>query len=242
MLDETITETLPLTDEEMPLPEGWHWVKLKQISSVISKGTTPMSLGYSFTKEGVPFLRAEDVNGKDVDPKTVSFYISSATHSALSRSKLIPGDVVITIAGTLGRVGYLAKNTSEMNCNQAVAFVRPVEEIADTNFVCFACQRQEIKDLILKIKSGGGIPNLNLQQIQELSIPLPPTIEEQRRIAAILMEQMKGVEQARLAVEEQLAAADLLPNAFLRSVFESEEAQNWQKKKLGSLYRTAKGN
>jgi type I restriction enzyme, S subunit len=46
---------------------------------------------------------------------------------------------------------------------------------------------------------------------------------------------MKAVEAARAAVEEQLAAARLLPNAFLRSVFESEDAQNWQKRKLGDV-------
>ncbi len=53
---------------------------------------------------------------------------------------------------------------------------------------------------------------------------------------------MKAVEGARLAVEEQLAAANLLPNAFLRVVFESEEAQNWQKKKLGEIAKTCSGS
>jgi type I restriction enzyme, S subunit len=53
---------------------------------------------------------------------------------------------------------------------------------------------------------------------------------------------MKAVEQARLAVEAQLKAANLLPNAFLRVVFESEEAQNWQKRKLGEIAKTCSGS
>ncbi len=80
-----------------------------------------------------------------------------------------------------------------------------------------------------------ALPSIRQSDVTNLKIPLPPTIEEQRRIAAILDEQMKAVEMARLAVEEQLKAARLLPNAFLRSVFESEDAQNWQKRKLGEV-------
>src|SRR5262249_42410310 len=83
--------------------------------------------------------------------------------------------------------------------------------------------------------TGAIFRNLTTEQVRAIEIPLPQTIEEQKRIAAILDEQMKTVEQARAAVEEQLKAAHLLTNALLRSVFESEEAQKWERKKLGEL-------
>lgn len=218
---ETLDAITGEDEEQTPLPKGWRLVKLSEISSVISKGTTPSSLGHNFTTNGIPFLRAEDVIGKEVNSKTVSFHISPETHSVLSRSKLIPGDLVITIAGTLGRVGYLPANSVEMNCNQAVAFARLNPNIVDIKFACFACQRQEIKNLIAKIKAGGGIPNLNLQQIQEILLPLPP-MQEQKRIVAVLDEQMNAVAQARAAVEAQLEAINKLPAALLRKAFAGE--------------------
>jgi type I restriction enzyme S subunit len=51
-----------------------------------------------------------------------------------------------------------------------------------------------------------------------LEIPLPP-LPEQRRIAAILTEQMNAVERARRAVEEELETIEKLPAALLREAF-----------------------
>ena len=65
-------------------------------------------------------------------------------------------------------------------------------------------------------------------------IPLPP-LPEQKRIAAILNEQIAQVEKARKATEQQLEAAKAIPFAYLRSVFNSPEAQKWPKRKLGEV-------
>jgi type I restriction enzyme S subunit len=69
--------------------------------------------------------------------------------------------------------------------------------------------------------------------LTELVIPLPP-LPEQRRIAALLTEQMAAVERARAAAEAQLGAATALKAACLREVFESEEAMTWQWYSLGA--------
>jgi restriction endonuclease S subunit len=70
-------------------------------------------------------------------------------------------------------------------------------------------------------------------------MPLPP-VSEQQRIAAILTEQMAAVERARVAAEAQLEAARALPAAYLRAVFESDEAQAWPRRRLGDLLRLRK--
>ena len=44
--------------------------------------------------------------------------------SNLKRSKLEEGDLLISIAGTLGKVGFVKKSDLPMNTNQAIAFVR----------------------------------------------------------------------------------------------------------------------
>jgi type I restriction enzyme S subunit len=69
-------------------------------------------------------------------------------------------------------------------------------------------------------------------KLLSLKIPLPP-LPEQKRIAAILNEQMAAAEKARSATEAQLEAAKALPAAYLRAVFNSPEAQRWPKKRLG---------
>ena len=68
---------------------------------------------------------------------------------------------------------------------------------------------------------GANIQNLRFSQFSPLEIPLPP-LSEQKRIAAILNEQMAAVEQARKAAEDELAAINALPAALLRRAFAGE--------------------
>jgi hypothetical protein len=85
-----------------------------------------------------------------------------------------------------------------------------------------------------KITSQQAIPMITVKDVEELELSLPP-IEEQRRIAARLREQLSILAEARAALEAQLKEAKALPAANLRAVFESEEAQSWPLTRLGDL-------
>jgi type I restriction enzyme S subunit len=101
-------------------------------------------------------------------------------------------------------------------------------------FACFACRTDFIIRPLTDRKVGGGVQNLSLDQLRDLLVPLPP-IAQQRRIVSRLREQLSILAEARDALEAQLAAAESLPSAHLRAVFESQEAQRWPRKRLGDL-------
>jgi type I restriction enzyme S subunit len=71
-------------------------------------------------------------------------------------------------------------------------------------------------------------------KLLELQIVTPP-VQEQRRIAPRLRVQLTAVAEARAALEAQLKAADALPAANLRAVFESEEAKRWPRTGIGEI-------
>ncbi|MBZ4656001.1 MAG: type restriction enzyme subunit [Epulopiscium sp.] len=227
-----------IAEEGRKLPEGWKWVRLGEVCEVISKGTTPTTLGHNFVPEGIPFLRAEDIDGGAVEINKIKYYIAHETHKVLSRSQLKSGDLLITIAGTLGRVGYVPCDIKELNCNQAVAFARLKKDIIDVCYTCFICKTNEVIGPLIKQKAGGGVQNLNLQQIKQLQIPLPP-LSEQKRIAAILKEQMAAVEKAKAAAEIQLEATKALPKAYLQEVFPQDKGrklpEGWKWVRLGEV-------
>lgn len=192
------------------------WTSLGDVCSTISKGTTPTSYGHEYVQKGVPFLRAEDVNGGAVDGTTASFHIEPETNKFLKRSQLQPGDILITIAGTIGRVGYVPLNAPPLNCNQAVAFARPDTSVLDPEYACFMLRTPDIIASLINLKVGGGVQNLNLEQIRALQIPLVD-IEKQKWIVKYLAEQISTVNRARTAAETQIEAAKALPGAYLRS-------------------------
>jgi len=65
---------------------------------------------------------------------------------------------------------------------------------------------------------GATRPRVTLGMLKAFPIPLPP-LDEQRRIAAHLRDQLAEIDRAKAALEAQRAAIDALPAALLREVF-----------------------
>jgi type I restriction enzyme S subunit len=110
-------------------------------------------------------------------------------------------------------------------------------ELCDINFLYYYLSNRGFNDAI----TGTAQPQITRTSLSGIKIPLPP-LSEQKRIAAILNEQMEAVEKARKATEAQLEAAKALPAAYLRAVFESEEANSWERRKLGEICHIIGGN
>ena len=117
-------------------------ISINEISRVVSKGTTPTSVGLNFTVTGVPFIRGEDILGEAVNFSKVRTFISSESNELLKRSELQYGDVLITIAGTIGRVAYVGEKDLPANCNQAVAFVRCDLAKIHPQWLCYLLRTQ----------------------------------------------------------------------------------------------------
>jgi len=107
--------------------------------------------------------------------------------------------------------------------------IRPKPELIDQIFLYHVVITQFSK--LQADALGSTVPGLGRGNIESLEIPLPP-LPEQNRIAAKIQELMQEVERARTACEKQLEAAKSLPAAYLRDLFESEEAEMWDRKRL----------
>ena len=183
--------------------------KLGDLCSVVTKGTTPTSLGMQFEDKGIPFLRIQNLSNSTVTLDDVLF-ISDETHDALKRSKIKAGDFLITIAGTIGRVAIVPDSFPEANCNQAVAILRFDKKRLSPRFLLHWLNTNDAVKQISGKKVTATISNLSLGQIKDLEIPLPP-LEEQNRIAAIL-DKADAIRRKR---QQAIQHAD----DFLRAVF-----------------------
>lgn len=186
---------------------------LASLSSLITKGTTPTTLGYAHSDSGIPFLRVQNIFGGQINFKEDTLFIDSNTHTALKRSQIQGGDVLVTIAGTIGRTGVVPHDAPEMNCNQAVAIVRPTQEI-ERSYLRHWLESQEARSQMLGSTVTGTISNLSLSQLGELRVPLPP-LEAQRRIAAILDQ----AETLRTQRRTALALLDSLTQSLFLDMF-----------------------
>ena len=86
------------------IPIRWVPSTLETLTSVITKGTTPTTLGKNFTTEGINFVKVESINeaGNLLVGKLAK--IDADTHKLLKRSQLMRDDILFSIAGAIGRV------------------------------------------------------------------------------------------------------------------------------------------
>ena len=168
-------------DNEIPfvIPDSWQWIRLGNLLSVISDGThkTP-----NYLDKGIPFLSVQNISHGYFDFTKLK-YISDEEHKKLiERVKPKINDILFCRIGTLGKA---IKNTLdfEFSIFVSIGLLRPViSDIADYIILCINSPFGD--KWIQENKVGGGTHTfkINLVDIPNMLIPLPP-LSEQKRIA-----------------------------------------------------------
>ncbi len=146
-------------------------VTLREIADVITKGTTPTTLGYDFQDEGINFLKIEcfDEAGNYLGNCA---HISEKCNEKLSRSKLQENDILFSIAGAIGRVAIVTEDLLPANTNQALAIIRISGDEVYLPYIKLILQSGIVRRQFEKQKQGVAQLNLSLKNIGDLIIPL----------------------------------------------------------------------
>lgn len=185
----------------MGVPEGWSPRTLGDMADLITKGTTPKTYGMDYTASGIPFLRVENITAGGTLSLDGVKYISPETHQALKRSQGRPGDVLISIAGALGRVAVIPDALREANMNQAVSLVRLRNNACHIDYLRHALHGHHVAVQVSLSKAALAQANLNLKQVGGLEVLLPP-LPEQRKIAAILSSVDEAIEKTQAVIDQ----------------------------------------
>ena len=169
------------------LPSNWIKIRLSTISEIITKGTTPRGGKVAYRQSGIGFLRAENIAGYDkLDLSNLNYVDEESHNNYLKRSILKENDILITIAGTLGRTAIVPQQALPLNTNQAVAIVRLVNNrLINVKYLVYALNSPIIKSDLLAKSVDMAIPNLSLENIADCNISLPPLTEQKRIVDEI---------------------------------------------------------
>lgn len=96
-----------------------------------------------------------------------------------------------------------------------------VREETDTAFVAWFMRSPTYLKRAPINTTPGQLPRIRTEEVASVEINLPP-LAEQRRIGSMLNEWKGEVERVRKALDEQLAAINVLPAALLYRVFNGE--------------------
>ncbi len=205
-----------LNDVFVELEEKYEKYRLEDLTSLITKGTTPTTNGYKFQDSGINFLKIENIVNGEIDLSTIEMFISEEAHQSQKRSQLEINDVLFSIAGTIGDTAIVKKEHLPMNTNQAIALIRPIEKL-NSEFLRRLLS-SSISNETTNKQRGGAIKNVSLGDIKELELPLPP-LQTQQKVVSYLdeisnkMEKIKNLQKKKMQSLKELKAS-ILDKAF----------------------------
>jgi type I restriction enzyme S subunit len=208
------------------LPKGWRWVKLGKvcrqdrriIESNSAEAATLTYYSLEHIESGTGRILKEPIGQVEEEGKSTTFYFDERH---VLYGKLRPYLNKVALPDRSGR------------CTTEMIPLIPIEDV-DRAFLAWMLRHEETVDFAMQGKTGSRMPRADVDNLMTLEIPLPP-LDEQKRIASILNEQMAAVERARKAAEARLEATRALPTAYLREAFKNIETKKWQKVNLGDV-------
>ncbi|MBP7653549.1 restriction endonuclease subunit S [Candidatus Dependentiae bacterium] len=240
-------EPLPqIKNEEIPyeLPENWVWVRLGEISALITKGSSPnwQGINYTDSSNGILFITSENVDNFKLKFNNKK-YVEYKFNEIEPRSILQKFDILMNIVGaSIGRVAYYDLDEIA-NINQAVCLIRLIYigKYTDLNYLLYFLNSSICLSYMFSKQVDNARANLSMANIAKFLIPFPSFTEQKRIVSKIdqLMALCDTLEkQKNERNQKQLAVHTSALNRLLNSKQPNEFNKSWQfiTKQFSKLY------
>ena len=145
------------------------------------------------------------VTGTDFDDGRVRWdschYVTRSRYDQDYNIQIQNDDILITKDGSLGKVALVHGLTKPATLNSGIFVIRPLQDAYDPIFVYHTLSSFVFKNFLDKLSAGSTIIHLYQKDVGKFEFLLPPTIAEQKAIAAVLSEMDADI----TALEEKLA-------------------------------------
>lgn len=191
---------------------GWNEEKLGDCLSVIGGYAFKSS---DFKESGVPILRIGNINTGSFRPTNLVYWKNDI---ALDRYKIYPGDLVMSLTGTVGKDDYgnvciLGDDYPTYYLNQRNAKLVLGDKL-NKIYLAELLKWPKIKNRLTGISRGIRQANISNKDIVELNVPIP-SIEIQNQFADFVAQ----VNKSKLAVQQSLNELETLKKSLMQQYF-----------------------
>jgi type I restriction enzyme S subunit len=211
-----LRETKPcrqFTSDEAPheIPETWAWTMLGEVTD-IGTGSTPSRTEASFWMDGtIPWITSGSTSRSPITEGDE--FVTPAAVKAHRLRVYPPGTLLVALYGQGKTRGQVAALAIPATINQACAAICPLDGTPPMQgYLKLVLKKQY--DEMRALSAGGAQPNLNVQKVKEVFVPLPP-LAEQRRIVAKVKHLMVLVDRLEADIGSAQAASARLLDALV---------------------------
>ncbi len=195
--------------------------KLSEITSLVTKWSTPTTYGYSFLSEWINFIKIENISNGKINKSSLSAFISEEAHLSQKRSILEDWDFLISIAWTIGSIALVTKDILPANTNQALAIIRGYQNFVNKDFLRYIFL-SSLSNWFKNKARGGALQNISLEDIKNIEIPLPP-LSTQSRIVARLDSAFASIDEQISLLRANIVDVENIRKSVLEESFQSGE-------------------
>jgi len=169
----------------------WEYKRLGNCCTVKGGKRLPKSEDYSSKPTKHRYIRVTNIKKGIVDEANL-LYLSDETFKRISRYIVNDGDVIISIAGSIGVTAPVTKSLDGANLTENAAKLTPIfKQILDNQYLSELLQTKKMQDQINANVGQVTISKLALFRIENLEIPVPP-FELQLKFSNLLKEISKN--------------------------------------------------
>jgi type I restriction enzyme, S subunit len=140
----------------------------------------PKGTPWNPTPTSHPYIRSTDIKKGLIDESRL-VYVPDSVWSSISRYTVDEGDVLVTIAGTIGETGVVSRNLQGANLTENAAKIVAPRELVDPHFLEMYLRSPLVSQEMQFLARATTQPKLALYRIEEIQVPLP-TLGEQHEI------------------------------------------------------------
>lgn len=199
----------------------WSTKKSDDVFDYVTSGSRGWAKYYSDT--GALFIRITNLNFNTLKLDLISDKIQRVNLSDVregTRTRVMTGDILISITGYLGMTAVAPENIEEAYVNQHIALVRPKTEYDSTYLGYFlSSETGGLKQFNLAGR-GATKAGLTLGDIKNVQIPVPDTLEEQHHIVQEIESRLSVCDKLEESITQSLQKAEALRQSILKKAFE----------------------
>lgn len=217
-LDTLLQSTfLDLFGDPVTNPKGWDKVAVGEFAKVKGGKRLPKGEDYADAPTGYRYIRVSDISPNRIDESDLR-NLKPETQKKIARYIVEFGDVIITIAGTIGLTAAVPVSLDGVNLTENAAKIVPNDKRrVNATYLSYALQMPHAQSQIRSHTGQVTIGKLALFRIEKLEVLLPPE-DKQKRFAEFVSE----TESQRRRMTGQLDELDTLFASLQSRAFRGE--------------------
>lgn len=143
----------------------WKFVKLKDVSYIISGGTPPRKNSWYYAKEGLPWAKIENLDQGEIYDTTE--YLSGEGEKEINT---IPAEsILVSVIGTIGKIGIAGRDMATNQQILSIVFKKDANILQKYGYYYFIYSRERIK----KMAYSTVAKRVTKGTLEQMIIPVP---------------------------------------------------------------------